>query len=127
MPFWGRSVDRGRAITANAVTREILDTGKATTEAGEPQGPCPSRSSASVWYSFTPGVGGSYTFDASTTDYLPVIGVFTGSSLGNLANVSCNFRQVQFAANADTKYYIRVAGYYGDSCHLVFDLAPTGS
>jgi hypothetical protein len=125
-PLANDNFAKAQAISANGATREILDTGKATTQAGEPQGSCFGRSSASVWYSFTPSAGGSYTLDATATDYLPVISVFTGSSLTGLTNVGCNFRKAAFSLTAGKKYYIRIAGYFGDSGHLSFKMAPTG-
>lgn len=112
-----------QAVIADGATHEIPDTGKATTQTGESQATCADRSSASVWYSFTPTGATTYSFDASSTNYLTVLSVYTGTTIDSLTPVACNFSDVEFSAVGGTKYYIRVAGYYGQSGNLVFNLA----
>jgi chitodextrinase len=89
---------------------ENVDATAATVESGEPfasicEAPPPS---ATVWYAFTPTVGESVT--ASIGGSFSNLRIYTGSSLSNLTQVTCNNggAPTTFRANANTKYYFQI-------------------
>jgi hypothetical protein len=81
----------------------------ATTEPGEPA----LGAGASVWYSWTAPASGQAKVTAATASLSPVIGVFTGSTVGALAPVATTPfypPEQSFTAVAGTNYRIAVAG-----------------
>jgi PKD domain len=92
---------------------DTVDTTNATTEAGEPGGNC-SYQDGTVWYAITPSSDIVFRVDTSTSDYLNVYNVYTGSSLNALSSVGCGYwyQQQSFRATAGTTYYIQVGGYF---------------
>jgi PKD domain len=92
---------------------DTLDTTGATTEAGEPSGGCPYQG-GTVWYAITPSSDIVFRVNTSTSDYLNVYTVYTGSSLNALSFAGCGFwyQQISFRATAGTTYYIQVGGYF---------------
>jgi hypothetical protein len=114
---------KAAAITADGSVHQIADTSKATTESGEPVASCAPHTSSSVWYKFTPSAGGTFDFVSSTSStYTGIVSVFTGASLGSLTQQACGAKDVIFTGVVGTKYYIRVAGNFGDSGLLSFTL-----
>ncbi len=76
---------------------------------------------ASVWYVWTPTTSRDVTFDTQGSDFDTVLGVYTGSSVGALAEVTSDddsgagvSSQVTFSATAGTTYHIAVDGYWVD-------------
>jgi hypothetical protein len=68
----------------------------------------------SVWYAFTPTQDVTIRADASSGDYNPSLGVYTGSR-GALSEVACaSFpAQVTVNASANTTYFFMVASAFG--------------
>jgi hypothetical protein len=68
----------------------------------------------SVWYAFTPTEDVTIRADASSGDYNPSLGVYTGSR-GALSEVACaSFpAQVTVTASANTSYFFMVASAFG--------------
>lgn len=88
------------------------DPGLPCSASGAPAG------SASVWYKFTPPVGGIVTVDTRGTDYDTILGIWSGAR-GALQNVACNddtsiedfTSQVTAELTNGTTYYIEVVDY----------------
>ena len=98
-----------------------LETGESTTVAGSTGG-------ASVWYSWTAPVDGLVRIDTLGSDFDSLLGVYTGSSVGSLAELASNddccgglTSRVRFEAVSGTTYRIRVDGFNGDGGNI--DLA----
>jgi hypothetical protein len=74
----------------------------ATLEPGEPTA-CGAGATRSVWYAFTPTTSGTYGYF-----YASGVGVYTGTSLENLTNLTCSdWTGLYFHAEAGTTYYIQ--------------------
>jgi hypothetical protein len=81
--------------------------------------PAPPRNS--VWYRWVAPASGSTTVDVCDTNYDPLLGVYTGSGLGSLAEVASNNSgclsgfgsKVSFAAVGGVTYHIDVDGHGG--------------
>jgi PKD repeat protein len=103
---------------------ETVDIATATTEPGEPDSSCDS-STLSVWYAFTPQETGSITATLSGGSYAGM-GVYTGSSLGNLSEVNCRYYYgpVTFRADAGQTYYFQVGERFANGGQVQFDLNP---
>jgi len=100
---------------------DSISTADATAAADDPS--CTSNEH-SVWYSFTPTQDGIIRADASSSDYNPSLGVYTGSR-GALSEAACaSFpAQVTFNASANTTYFFMVASAFGGpGGTLVFDV-----
>ena len=87
---------------------ETIDVSGATREAGESPYLCPGSFNHSVWYAFTP------TDDAAVTATLVdgVVGVFTGTSIDDLARVACSqpgTTPLTVQLVGDTAYYFAVS------------------
>ena len=73
---------------------------------------------SSVWWVWTPSVTGSVVIDTSGSDFDTVLGVYTGVNVRHLTEIASNDNisasdpnsSVSFFADADTSYYIAVAG-----------------
>jgi hypothetical protein len=76
---------------------------------------------SSIWYRWTPAVGGEVTFNTLGSTFDTLLAVYTGNSLGSLSVVATNDdtsvsfvqSQVTFTAVAGTVYRIAVDGYGG--------------
>ncbi|HXO86348.1 MAG TPA: LamG-like jellyroll fold domain-containing protein [Gemmatimonadales bacterium] len=97
-------------------------TGELTPSCGVPFGPV----SKTVWYTFTPTETRSVLASNSAT-FSTVVGVYTGSSLDALTEVSCRTGNVAFNAAAGTTYHILVGGLFNQGGLLEFHLGDTPS
>jgi hypothetical protein len=90
---------------------DTISTADATAAADDPS--CTSNEH-SVWYSFTPTQDVTIRADASSGDYNPSLGIYTGSR-GALSEAACaSFpAQVTFNASANTTYFFMVASAFG--------------
>ena len=91
------------------------DTTDATFEGGEPYPTCGfGYSLRTVWFAYEPSTTGSLTANASYYNFPPVLAIYTGDSLGNLAQVACgNYgSQLTFQAQAGTTYYFQLSSLY---------------
>jgi hypothetical protein len=102
--------DSATAISALPFT-DTISTVAATAAGDDPS--CTSNEH-SVWYAFTPTQDVTVRADASSGDYNPSLGVYTGSR-GALSEVACGFfpAQVTFNASANTTYFFMVASAFG--------------
>jgi len=93
----------------------------ATRQSGEPNH-AGNTGGSSIWYRWTPAIGGQVTFNTLGSSFDTLLAVYTGSSLGSLTVVAANDDlslnylqgQVTFTALAGTTYRIVVDGYNGD-------------
>lgn len=89
-----------------------------TAETGEPshQG---YTATESAWFKWKPSSTGAATFQATTSDFTPCMGVYTGTSVSNLTRatvISSNvLGKIVFVASAGTTYYIAVDTASGPS------------
>jgi hypothetical protein len=81
--------------------------------AGDPGG-------KSVWFSWIAPANGVWTFDTSGSSFDTVLGIYTGTTVGNLQTIGANddwngakTSQVSINAAAGTTYQIAVDGYAG--------------
>jgi len=87
-------------------------------------------SGKSVWYSWTPDVGGYVAFTL-TGSFNKVIAIYTGSSVASLAPVASAFNNSPYDANCSfvatngTEYLIAVDGYSSGSGSFTLSLAET--
>jgi PKD domain len=100
-------------IIASPLYNDSVDTTAATVEAGEPLPSCAyyGEISRSVWYAFTPATGGSVSASIPGAAFIPLLAVYTGSSLSGLTELGCQYdenRLLTFHANAGTTYYFQV-------------------
>jgi hypothetical protein len=98
----------------------------ATKEPGEPQH-AGNPGGASVWYSWTAPASGDTTITTEGSSFDTLLGVYTGSSVGSLTEVTSNddanfpldsTSSVTFNASAGTTYRIAVDGYDGPQSGL---------
>jgi hypothetical protein len=103
---------------------QTVDTTGATLEPGEPAGSCGSVA-GSLWYSFTPTETASVTARATGSN-IPVVTVFTGSSLSTLTQVACStFSPLTFRAVAGQAYYLQLGEIFSPGLvRLSLDVAP---
>ena len=66
----------------------------------------------SLWWTWTAPSNGIVTVTTSSS-IQTLVGVYTGTQVGNLAQVAASPTQVSFKANAGTQYAIGVDGYVG--------------
>ncbi len=105
----------------------------ATKQSGEPNH-AGNTGGSSIWYRWTPAIGGQVTFNTLGSTFDTLLAVYTGSSLGSLTvvatndDLSLNFlqSQVTFTALAGTTYRIAVDGYNGDIGMLTLNWAQGG-
>lgn len=91
-----------------------VDTSGATAEPAELQ-PCGSGANpSSVWFAYTPSTTTTVTARVYYSFFPPVLAVYTGSSMNDLALVTCSqyYNNSTFQAQAGTTYYFQVSGYY---------------
>lgn len=126
-----------RAVISSAPYVDAQDTGFATLEAGEPQSACGFDAvDSTVWYEYTPTLGGTVQIETIGSNFDTVVGVWTGDGLANLTEVACNddaanepqetHSVAAFSASAGTTYLIQVGGRDGQKGDLSFGLgSPT--
>lgn len=91
----------------------------ATFESGEPNPqallqPWDPQEEPSVWYSWTAPVTGRVTLTAGGANFIPVVGVYTGTVVSNLSLVTAgNSSTTTFPATAGTTYKVAVDGNGG--------------
>jgi hypothetical protein len=94
----------------------------ATREAGEPEH-AGKPGDRSVWYVWTPSVGGPVTLDTCGSDFDTLLAVYTGSAVNGLVPVASDDNgaacgagasEVSFTAAAGTAYRVAVDGLAGD-------------
>ncbi|MDP3984497.1 MAG: cell wall-binding repeat-containing protein [Acidimicrobiia bacterium] len=114
----------------STVTQSTVD---ATLEPGEPG---PSYVQATVWFGYTAVATGLLIADTDGSDFETMIGVWTGTSLGNLTEVDTDESyvgpdydqvRVEFTAQEGVPYWFQVGGYYGDWGDLTFMVTAPGS
>lgn len=104
------------------------DTTGATFEDGEPTPGCwvgfPLKT---VWFAYTPSTNTTLTARSSYSNFPPVLAIYTGTSLGNLAQITCGnyYPQLSFQAQAGVTYYFQMSGLLGDEGTLPFSLEVT--
>ena len=102
-----------------------VDITEATTEVGEPPSCAFGGANNTVWYSYTPATTGWVSGSFVSSSPIPVVGVYTGASLGTLAETGCLFGfggRLAFEAQAGTTYHFQVGGAFGQSGPLEFHL-----
>ena len=121
------------SVAASGQTLSQSTTG-ATTESGEPS-PCAGIANT-VWFTWTPSVSGTATFDTVGSAYDTALAVYTGTSLTGLTNLGCNDdisstdqdSRLSLSVTAGTNYRIQVGGYQGATGSLTFRVtAPTST
>jgi hypothetical protein len=114
---------KGSASVARGFTgTQVFSTVGSTVEAGEPNH-CNVLGGASQWFSYQPPADGRLTINTDGSDFDTVLAVYTGpgTDFGTLVEVACDndsgsdgrSSRLQFAAKADTLYFIVVDGVRG--------------
>ena len=95
----------------------------ATSESGEPSVSQDSYTAAgnSLWYRWTAPTGGVRTVSSFSGSIESLVGVYTGTTLANLTQVTTGVESATFQATANTQYYIKVDS--GNGQLGVFSLA----
>jgi len=104
------------------------DNSEATKEAGEPDH-AGDQGGKSVWYTWTPGFGGTASIDTDGSSFDTLLAVYTGASVSSLTTVASNddidesggVSRVCFTANPGMTYAIAVDGYAGSSGSITLD------
>jgi len=97
---------------------DVRTTAAATSAPGDPQPSCtPSANANTVWYAYTPPVGGTVTLDTAGSSYDTVLTVYTGGC-GTPVEAACSddvaggqLSKLSFIAAAGTTYLVEVADY----------------
>ncbi|QTA78218.1 carboxypeptidase domain-containing protein [Desulfonema limicola] len=92
----------------------------ATKETGEPEH-ASVQGGVSVWWTWTSEDTGYYSFDTKGTDFYTLLGIYTGSSPDTLVKTAAWYESVTFKAQAGTKYYIAIDGWYGAMGNIVLN------
>lgn len=92
-----------------------------TLESNEDIPTCGYGMSNTVWFTLTPSVNATYSFSTAGSDFDTIVGVYTGSSVDNLTQLSCNddvsttnltsYLTVNLVSG--TSYQIQVGGFNG--------------
>ncbi|HEY0552133.1 MAG TPA: hypothetical protein VGF13_21210, partial [Verrucomicrobiae bacterium] len=106
----------------------------ATKEPGEPNH-AGNLGGKSLWWTWTAPSNGNVTVSASATNFSPLLGIYTGSTLSNLTTVASSFAdfgfvggvltftaQAAFDATAGTTYQIAVDAYNAASGDITLNL-----
>ena len=104
-----------------------IDLSVATTQPGEPTPSCVvgfGPVSKTAWYTFTPAATRS-VLASNNANFSTVVGVYTGSVVASLTEVSCHTGSVAFSAQAGTTYHILVGGLFNQGGPLEFRLEET--
>ena len=123
-----------QVITGNSGTITATNTG-ATKQTGEPNH-AGNAGGGSIWYAWTPTVGGSVTIDTVGSSFDTIMGVYTGTAVNALTTVASNddiasgttASRVTFNVAAGTTYRIAIDGYNGlrGNVTLNWVLTPAG-
>lgn len=112
------------AIEIASPGHEAAETWGATSEDGEPQTSC-APIGRTAWYRFTPEEDSLVVLTTAPSDYDTVLGVYTGSTLGDLREVGCSddtgrslSSTVSLDVTAGTTYFIQAGGFFGDGGSL---------
>jgi len=104
----------------------------ATLESGEATAVDTAEAGASVWYRWTAPVTGRVTIDTATSNFDTLLGVYEGTAVGSLAEVTSNddakartTSLVRFDAAIGTVYRIRVDGFAQASGTINLQLQET--
>jgi hypothetical protein len=104
------------------------DTTAATVQAGEPSPSCAwNPVTNSVWYAYTATSNDSLMVGYSNYNFSPVVAVYTGSSVDQLAELGCRtWGQLTFSPQAGTTYYLQFASLsgYGGWMSFNFEVTP---
>jgi uncharacterized repeat protein (TIGR02543 family) len=99
----------------------------ATKETGEPDH-ANDTGGKSVWWKWTASSDEDITFDTSGSNFNTLLGVYTGTSVDNLTEITSNDNEdntsqsrVQFNAINGTTYYIAVDGYLGANDSIILN------
>jgi len=105
----------------------------ASKETGEPtlSGDGSTGVGKTVWYKWTAPSSGDFSFSIFTSSFSPIVGVYTGNSVGALSNVQTDTDATTITATANTTYYIAVDGSDSNSgtftlTYLKGDAVPLG-
>ena len=122
-----------QVITGNSGTVTATNT-SATKQTGEPNH-AGNAGGASIWYAWTPTVGGSVTIDTAGSSFDTIMGVYTGTAVNALTTVASNddapslvTSRVTFTVAAGTTYRIAIDGYNGLRGNVTLNwlLTPAG-
>src|SRR5205085_989663 len=87
----------------------------------------------SLWFAWTPSIGGDVTLDTAGSTFDSVVAVYTGSSLTGLTEIASaddapgrSTSALTFTAVAGTTYRIAVDGYSGASGDVVLGWSTAG-
>ena len=94
-------------VIAGGSGGEDVNIAGATKEAGEPDH-FGSPGGSSVWYSWTAPSDGQVSFSLPYTEFIPLIGVYTGNTLATLTEEKSGDFEAQFTATAGTTYRIAI-------------------
>jgi hypothetical protein len=107
----------------------------ASLEIGEPLPACQTNAGATVWYTFTPTITGTYTIDTAGSGFDTVLALYTGS-WGSLSPAGCHddvafpgnrTSRVDLVANGGTVYRIQVGGYSAATGSLTLNVSGPSS
>jgi PKD repeat protein len=105
-----------------------VDTWSASLEGGEPVPSCAAGYSwdRTVWYAFTPDLGGSVTAQIDAW-FSPGLAVYTGDSLATLTERACRqwSGQLTLGVEAGTTYYFQAGGFWSEGGDMWFRLDVT--
>lgn len=125
-PFDNDEFANARTITS-VPYHATTDTREAGREASAEPGSC-SPVGGTAWYRYTPKQEQMLRADTFGSSYANALGVYTGRSLDDLAEVGCSIQSdsnsfVTFRAQAQSPYWFQVTGPAGGG-RLAFNLTP---
>lgn len=98
----------------------------ATLQPGEPQ--CTGDDPASIWYSWVAPSNNPVRFDTTGSDFVTTIGIYTGTAVNSLTNITCGGCGIDSDANcanfvpvAGITYSIRIAGFPESTGNVVLN------
>jgi len=107
--------------------QNTVETSAATVESGEPALCTPPASERTVWYAYTPTSSGSVTVPGPGGPAPVGVAVYTGSSLGDLALLTCQYGfPMALHVNAGTTYYFQLgtSGQIGGQLQFMLNVSP---
>jgi hypothetical protein len=124
--FENAAILKGSPVTATGSNVAATKQTGEPNHAGQP-------ANDSIWWKWTPGIGGPVTIDTSGSSFDTVLEVYTGSTLSNLNSIAENddapdggdTSQVNFTAIAGIPYLIAVDGFAGDSGSVQLNISGT--
>lgn len=100
----------------------------ATLQEGEPFSGCAYDSfNQSIWYAYTPTVSGSLLARLESNQWTPIVAIYSGNALNNLASIQCTSagNQISFQAQAGVTYYFQIGERYSSNSFVNFKLSVT--